>query len=112
MTASPPPPPEAPVDLMAVTEGCHVMLAWTECGASGIGFRIERTDDPGPDSQFSEIGVTGMNVAVFRDDSVMACSADYSYRVCAWNASGDSPPSNVVEVTISQAGTELTGDQE
>ncbi len=112
MTARPPPPPEAPVDLIAVTEGCHVMLAWTECGAGGIGFRIERTDDPGPDSRFSEIGVTGTNVAVFRDDSVKACSAYYSYRVRAWNASGDSPPSNVVEVTMSQAGTELAADQE
>jgi len=54
---APPFLPQAPVDLMAVAVGgCQVILAWTESGAGGHGFRIERADDPGPDSLFSEIG--------------------------------------------------------
>jgi hypothetical protein len=96
---SPPVLPQAPVDLMAVAVGgCEVILAWTECGAGGFGFRIERADGTVSACRFSEIGETGTNVAAFRDGSVKPRTA-YSYRVHAWNASGDSPPSNVVEVT-------------
>jgi len=35
----------------------------------------------------------------------------YTYRVRAWNASGDSSPSNVVEVTTPQNGTELPDEK-
>jgi hypothetical protein len=52
-----------------------------------------------------------MNVAAFRDDSVKSFST-YTYRVRAWNASGASSPSNVVEVTTPQAATELPADPE
>jgi hypothetical protein len=104
--------PEAPVDLIAVVVGdCKVILAWTECGASGLGFRIERTYGTSSAGLFSEIGGTGPHVTAFRDGSVNPLTT-YSYRVLAWNASGDSPPSNVVEVTTPQAGTELPADQE
>ena len=107
---SPPALPQAPVDLMAVAVGgCEVILAWTECGAGGVGFRIERADETVSACLFSEIGVTGTNVAAFRDGSVKP-GTTYSYRVHAWNASGDSPPSNVVEVTTPQAGTELPAE--
>ncbi|HSL99177.1 MAG TPA: fibronectin type III domain-containing protein [Candidatus Limnocylindria bacterium] len=109
---SPPALPQAPVDLMAVTvNGCNVLLAWTECGAGGVGFRIERADGIGSACLFSEIGRTRAQVAVFSDDSVKSFST-YTYRVHAWNASGDSSPSNVVEVTTPQAGTELSADPE
>ena len=104
--------PQAPVDLMAVAiGGCQVILAWTECGAGGLGFRIERADGIGSDRLFSEIGGTGAHVAAFRDGSVKP-RATYSYRVHAWNASGDSSPSNVVEVTTPQAETGLPADKE
>jgi len=98
--------PQAPGDLMAVAVGgCEVILAWTECGAGGLGFRIERTDGTVSACLFSKIGETGTNVAAFRDGSVKPRTT-YSYRVRAWNASGDSPPSNVVEVMTPEAGTE------
>jgi len=107
---APPFLPQAPVDLMAVAVGgCQVILAWTESGAGGHGFRIERADDPGPDSLFSEIGRTGTNVAVFRDDSVKPFST-YFYRVRAWNASGDSSPSDVVAVTTTPIETEFPAE--
>ena len=104
--------PQAPVDLIAVAVGgCQVILAWTEDGAGGLGFRIERADGIGSACRFSEIGGTGPHVAAFRDGSVKPRTT-YSYRVHAWNASGDSSPSNVVEVTTPQAETELPADKE
>ena len=114
MTSRSPPPvlPGAPVDLIAVAvSSCEVLLAWTECGAGGLGFRIERADGIASSSRFSEIGGTGMHIAVFCDESVKPCTT-YSYRVHAWNASGDSPPSNVVEVTTPQAETEPPANKE
>jgi len=109
---SPPVLPQAPVDLMAVAVGdCQVILAWTECGAGGLGFRIERADGIGSAGLFSEIGRVGPHVAAFRDGSVKLHTT-YSYRVLAWNASSDSSPSNVVEVTTPQAVAEPQADWE
>ena len=102
--------PQAPVDLIAVAVGgCEVILAWTECGAGGLGFRIERADGIGSACPFSEIGGVGPHVAAFRDGSVKPRTI-YSYRVHAWNASGDSPSSNVMGVTLPRAKTERTAD--
>ena len=107
---SPPILPEAPVELIAVAVGdCEVLLAWTECGAGGLGFRIERADCHSPCTQFVEIGKVGPHVAAFRDGSVDPCTT-YHYRVRAWNTSGGSSPSNVVEVTTPRAGTGLPSD--
>ena len=104
--SSPPGLPSAPVDLVAVAVGgCQVILAWTECGAGGLGFRIERAVCRSPCRQFAEIGEVGPHVTAFRDGSVKPRTI-YPYRVHAWNASGDSSPSNMVEVTTPQAGTE------
>lgn len=103
--------PSAPSDLVAVAiGGCQVLLAWTECGAGGPAYRIERADGIGSACPFSEIGGTGMHVAAFRDGSVKPRTS-YSYRVRAWNAAGASLPSNVVEVTMAQADTEPPADK-
>ena len=102
--------PSAPVDLVAVAiGGSQVILAWTECEVGALEFRIERADGIGSSGPFSEIGRTGAHVAVFRDGSVDPRTT-YHYRVHAWNASGDSPSSNVVEVTTSQIETEPPAD--
>jgi len=108
--SSPPVLPEAPVDLIAVVvSGCEVLLAWAECGAGGQGFRIERADCHSPCTQFVEIGKVGPHVAAFCDGSVDPCTT-YHYRVRAWNASGGSSPSNVVEVTTLQVEEDLPAD--
>src|SRR5512145_197895 len=68
---SPPVLPQAPVDLMAVIlDGRQVILAWTECGTGGLGFRIERADGIGSGCLFSKIGGVGPHVAAFCDESV------------------------------------------
>jgi hypothetical protein len=109
--STPPVFPSAPVDLVAVAVGgCQVILAWTECGAGGLGFRIERSDCHSPCKQFAEIGEVGPHVAAFCDGSVESRTT-YHYRVHAWNASGDSSPSNVVEVTTPEAGTDPPYDK-
>ena len=108
--STPPVLPSAPVDLVAVAVGgCQVILAWTECGAGGLGFRIERAVCHSPCKQFVGIGGVGPHVAAFCDGSVEPRTT-YHYRVLAWNASGNSLPSNVVEVTTPRAGTELPSD--
>jgi len=102
--------PSAPVDLVAVAVGgCQVILAWTECGAGGCGFRIERATCNSPCSSFVEIGKVGRHVTAFRDGSVEPCTT-HSYRVHAWCASGISSPSNVVEVTTPKVEGELPAD--
>jgi hypothetical protein len=110
--SSPPFLPSAPVDLVAVTVGgCQVMLAWTECGAGGLGFRIERAAGNDPCSPFAGIGGVGPHVTAFRDGSAKL-RMTYSYRVHSWSASGDSSPSNVVEVTTPQTRTEPPAGEE
>ncbi len=110
--SSPPVLPQAPVDLVAIAAGGgQVILAWTECGAGGLGFRIERADGFGSAGLFSEIGETGMHVAAFRDESVKP-HTNYSYRVIAWNTTGNSSPSNVAEVRTPKAETGLPTNQE
>ncbi len=102
--------PPAPLKLIAVAVGgCEVLLAWTECGAGGLGFGIERADGIGSACLFSVIGEVGPHVAAFRDGSVKP-RKNYSYRVHAWNASGNSLPSNVTAVAMPRAGTELPSD--
>jgi len=105
--SSPPVLPLVPAELVAVAVGgCQVLLAWTEVGAGALGFRIERADGIGPACSFSVTGWVGPHVTAFSDGSVKPRTT-YSYRVHAWNASGDSPPSNVVEAMTTQADTEL-----
>ena len=104
--------PSAPVDLVAVAVGgWQVILAWTECGAGGLGFRIERAVCHSPCKQFAGIGEVGPHVAAFRDGSVEPRTT-YHYRVLAWNASGNSSPSNVTGVTTPQAGTGPPADKD
>ena len=103
--SSPPVGPAAPSDLVAVAVGCRqVILAWTEGEAGGLGFHIERAVCSSPCGAFVEIGVVGPQVTAFSDGDVKPCTT-YSYRVHAWDASGHSSASNVVEVTTPTAGT-------
>jgi hypothetical protein len=102
----PPPVPFAPTDLVGVVVGGRqVILAWTAGGAAGLGVHIERATGNDPCPPFVEIGVVGPQVTAFCDGSVKPRTT-YSYRVYARNASGNSLPSNVVEVATMQAETE------
>jgi hypothetical protein len=98
--------PSAPFDLVAVAvDGSQVIIAWTECENSTLGFHVERADGTGSACRFLRIGRTASHVTVYRDESVTPRKT-YSFRVHAWNASGDSFSSNVVSVTTPQAGAD------
>ena len=108
----PPVLPSAPADLVAVpVGGFQVLLAWTEHGAGALEFCIKRADGSGSACRFSVIGRAGRHVTAFRDGSVKPRKT-YSYRVHAWNTSGDSSSSNVVEVTTPQAGADSPAAKE
>ena len=66
-----------------------------------IGFRIERSANYGA---FTAIGTVMANTTTFTDKSVLAPLTDYSYRVIAYNAAGDSLPSNTVTLVQQPGG--------
>lgn len=105
-------PPSAPADLLAAAIACcQVILAWTEVGPGGLGFRVERTNGNDRGSNFAGIGSVGMHVTAYRDGTVTPRTA-YAYRVRAWNTAGHSPPSLAVEITTPQDGPERASDED
>lgn len=103
-------PPAAPSDLTAtVASATAVDLAWTDNASNEEGFRIERSLTSG--SGFSEIATVGANVNTYPDTG-LTTGTTYYYRVCAFNASGDSDYSNEADATPMPLGdgTGLKGD--
>ncbi|MCG8351424.1 MAG: S8 family serine peptidase [Chloroflexales bacterium] len=93
----PPPPPDtppaAPSDLNASTvSGSQINLAWTDNATNEEGFRIERCTGFGC-SNFSEVASVGANATSYSDTGLSSRTI-YSYRVRAYNASGNSDYSN------------------
>ena len=103
--------PAAPTGLALAAGG---VLTWTDPTPAAalttpsnqqneIGFRIERSINYGA---FAAIGTVLANATTFTDKTVLAPLTDYSYRVVAYNAAGDSLPSNTV--VLVQQPTSLT----
>jgi FtsP/CotA-like multicopper oxidase with cupredoxin domain len=90
--------PSAPSDLIATSiTSAQVDLAWTDNAINEDGFVVERSDDLGV--TWNQIGLpTAADVTTFSDTSVFPLST-YQYQVYAFNVSGNSLPSNIVEVT-------------
>ncbi len=87
--------PNAPSDLTAEPAFITVSLEWEDNSANETSFIIERLD-PG-DLLYHQVGTVGANVTSFTDDGLTA-DTQYSYRVKAHNAVGDSGYSNVAAV--------------
>lgn len=86
-------PPAAPSDLVCVTfSASRIDLTWTDNSTDETGFRIERAPLPG--GPFATVGSVGAGVTSFSDMGLPA-STPFSYRIIAFNAAGDSTPSNV-----------------
>lgn len=78
----------APANLTAkrINNG-RVRLEWKDNSGNETGFKIERKT--GPTGTWGQITTTGAN-AVFYEDTTVAASTTYFYRVRATNAGGDS----------------------
>jgi len=93
--------PAAPSGLSGAVAGSQVNLTWTDNSTNETGFRIERAVNGGG---FAAIGTTLANVTTFTDAGVIAAGTAYSYRVFAYNAAGDSLPSNTWTLPLTITG--------
>lgn len=97
--------PAAPTNLGATaTSSSQINLSWTDNAANETGFSIERSTGGGA---FAQIATVGANVTSFQNTG-LAASTTYSYRVRASNAAGNSAYSNTASATTSGGGTGTT----
>jgi titin len=80
----------------------EIDLAWMDNSSDETGFKVERCTDTDvactASQNFIQIAQVGADVQSYSDTSV-AGSTTYTYRVKAFNAGGDSAPSNNAEAT-------------
>jgi len=90
--------PAAPTALTAtIISPTQIDLAWTDNAINESGFIIERSANG---AAFVPLGTVNANIITFSDN--LAKTGDiYSYRVTATNASGNSLPSNLAQITMS-----------
>ena len=98
VTVTTPAPPSAPSGLIASGGVNQAVLNWTDNANNETGFKIERKLATAADSSYAQVGTAGANVVTFTNTAVPA--GDYSYRVRATNANGDSAFSNVATATV------------
>lgn len=95
------PLPFSPSRLSATgLSGTEVELVWNDNSNNESGFKIERKKCPGG---YAEIARVGAGTSRYTDKG-LAPSTEYSYRVRAYNAAGDSGYSN--EATVSSQPTQ------
>lgn len=100
VTVNPLPPataPAAPTNLTATAVSTtQINLAWTDNSNSEDGFLIERCAGNGRCTNFIQITQTAANVNVFFDIGLSAAT-NYTYRIRAFNAGGNSAYSNTAK---------------
>jgi hypothetical protein len=90
-------PPDAPTGLGATAVSqTQIDLDWTDNSSDETGFKIERS--PNGTSGWAQIGTVGAGVTSYSDTG-LTCSTGYYYRVRAYNANGDSDPSNTANTS-------------
>jgi hypothetical protein len=109
-TTLPPPAPAAPSGTDAKpSSSSAVEVSWVDKSSNEGGFRVERSLDAG--STWITAGTVGSNVASFQDPG-RSSEQQVCYRVVAFNAGGDSPPSNADCTAPPAAPTGLTATAE
>ncbi|HEX8879844.1 MAG TPA: fibronectin type III domain-containing protein, partial [Candidatus Acidoferrum sp.] len=110
----PPPPPSAPTNLTASALNTYqIQLNWQEAsGQNQTGFNIYRCQGAGC-TNFAKIASVGGSVFSYTDGSTsnpLTETTTYTYQVTAFNAGGESGPSNTASATTQteSAPTNLT----
>ena len=89
--------PNAPSDLTAAAvSSSQINLAWADNATNETGFKIERCT--GTPCTFAQIATVGANVKTYSNKS-LSKSTTYTYRVRAYNATGNSAYSNNANAT-------------
>ncbi len=97
-TLEPPPPPDAPTNLIATgISTASIKLTWSD-QASEAGYKIERKTS----GDFLEISQVGENVVAYSDRNLLP-STNYTYRILAFNTGGSSDYSDEVTVATGNA---------
>ncbi|MCB9893007.1 MAG: right-handed parallel beta-helix repeat-containing protein [Planctomycetes bacterium] len=91
--------PSAATNLVATLNGTAADLSWTDNSANETGFRIERRIGTGG---YAVLTTLAADVTSYSDAGLAA--GTYTYRVYAYNASGDSAASNEDTVAVSGGG--------
>ncbi len=104
-------PPAAPYYLNAYlpTTNAEVALYWYYTTGTEAGYKIERAaDDNGNPGTWAEIATTVGQYSTSYSDTTVETNTTYWYRVRAYNAVGDSPPSYAVSIGPPPAPSNLT----
>jgi len=92
----PPPIPAAPTNLTGTAiSSTQLRLNWSDNASNESGYKIERCKGSGC-TTFAQITTTDANVKTFTDNGLNKNNA-YRYRVRAYNNSGNSAYTNIVE---------------
>lgn len=91
-------PPAAPRNLVATAvSGTRVELTWSPATGVVDGYRVQRSTDGGV--TWPATFPIADPAATSYSDTATAAGTTYTYQVLAYNAAGDSPPSNMATVT-------------
>jgi hypothetical protein len=88
--------PSAPASLVATDWGGWVQLDWQDTSNNELGFRVYRKVDTGAFALYQTLLA---NVITYQDSSVIFAH-QYFYYLTAYNALGESGPSNTVFLTF------------
>jgi hypothetical protein len=98
-------PAAAPTNVVATLQsGPKIVLTWTDNATNETGFVIERSQNGSPFAPLTPPATTAANVRTFTDTTV-ASSSNYTYRVAAVNAGGQSAWALSNSVTVPAAPT-------
>ena len=93
-------PPGAPTNLVAVLGAANsVDLTWDAATGDVGGYRVERSNNGTTFSAIATLGPTALSYND-ADDLALLPGNTYWYQVIAFNAEGDSQPSNVASILI------------
>ena len=87
--------PKAPTNLIGSDGANYIQLGWSDLSGNELGFRVYRNDNGAGYVLWRTLGANVVNT----QDATVVVQHVYSYYVTAYNAVGESGPSNVYSET-------------